>query len=293
VVLTAAAYPETTNVARILSDEDANPDNNEDSDTTNVLGQVDLSVSITDDERMLRPGADTVYRVTAENAGPTEVEEVTIELGLPEAVVIDAISTEQGTFDRDTGVWSEILLMTGDSLELTVEGSLAPEFIGLLTSEVTILTPSNALDPDDSNNWASDETNVTEEDCDTDGISDEEEERLGLDPCSNDTDRDGLPDDVELDGDTDPDNPDSDWDGLCDGPEAVDDLCDPGEDLNGNGVVDPGESSPTNGDTDGDGLDDWMETHSQNATDPSMADTDGDGLCDGAIHVADVCLGGE
>lgn len=74
------------------------------------------------------------------------------------------------------------------------------------------------------------------------------------------------------------------------------------EDLNDNGVVDPGETDPTNWDSDGDGLSDGLETglttpegqdtdttspHWQpdadptTKTDPLSADTNGDGVPDG------------
>ena len=63
-------------------------------------------------------------------------------------------------------------------------------------------------------------------------------------------------------------------------------LNDGGEDLNGNGVVDAGETKPTDGDTDDDGVVDGMEAAPQNqggfsASDPLKIDTDGDGLQDG------------
>lgn len=58
-----------------------------------------------------------------------------------------------------------------------------------------------------------------------------------------------------------------------------DGLADDEEDLNGNGVIDPGETDPDNPDTDGDGLNDGAEALGD--TDASRADTDGDRLSDG------------
>lgn len=121
-------------------------------------------------------------------------------------------------------------------------------------------------------------------DTDGDGVSDDEEKRIGTDPSKCDTDVDGLSDGVELekiqpvskDGChglqpagtnyerphiMDPLNPDSDGDGLEDGEE----------DKNENGWVDPDESDPSIEDTDGDGLDDYIET---------VGDFDGDDLPD-------------
>ncbi len=110
-----------------------------------------------------------------------------------------------------------------------------------------------------------------------------------------DSDGDGLPDYVEIDTGTDPFDADTDDDGLEGGSLHS-------EDLNANGIVDPGETDPRLPDTDGDGLFDGLEkglTEPQtpdtditagfftadadpsSMTDPTRADTDGDSLGDG------------
>ena len=80
-------------------------------------------------------------------------------------------------------------------------------------------------------------------------------------PPDADADVDGDSDtDVDGDSDSDADGLDSDGDGL---PDSI-------EDINGNGIVDPGESDPNDADTDNDGLDDGSES----------GDSDGDGIPD-------------
>lgn len=110
---------------------------------------------------------------------------------------------------------------------------------------------------------------------------------------NNDRDSDGLPDSLEIKIDTDPLDDDTDNDGLLDGPGS-------GEDVNANGVVDPGETDPRIVDTDGDGIQDGTESglvapegldtdmtvfvpdsNPDTTTDPTNPDTDGDGLLDG------------
>ncbi|WNG41858.1 VWA domain-containing protein [Archangium violaceum] len=139
------------------------------------------------------------------------------------------------------------------------------------------------------------ETDPTSQDSDGDGLLDGEEDgnKNGqvdsgeTDPRKRDTDGDGLSDSVELStSHTDPLNADTDGDSCRDG----------AEDLNGNGVKNPGETDPRNGsdcgagglpDTDGDGVPDSVEdvdrdgTKDGNETDWRNADTDGDGLTDG------------
>jgi len=79
-----------------------------------------------------------------------------------------------------------------------------------------------------------------------------------------DTDNDGLVDGFEEIIGTDPFNADTDNDGLLDGNAGS-------EDLNANGIVDPGETDPLNHDTDGDGIFDGTE---KGLTEPETDDTD-------------------
>ena len=142
---------------------------------------------------------------------------------------------------------------------------------------------------------------VAGEDLNGDGVVDMDESDP-LDPCDPDdtaalcdTDNDGVPDGL----DEEPNNPDTDGDGLCDGNATVASVCVAGEDINGNGIVDPGESDPNNPcdpdsmsdgcttDSDGDGVSDFFDP------DPMNPDTDGDGVCDGDATIAGVCVSGE
>ena len=137
------------------------------------------------------------------------------------------------------------------------------------------------------------------EDTNGDGVVDPGESDPN-DPCDPDdtaaacdSDNDGIPDG----NDPNPNNPDTDGDGLCDGAATVAGVCTGGEDTNGDGVVDPGESDPNDPcdpddtaaacDTDNDGVPDGNDPN------PDNPDTDGDGLCDGANDVDGVCTGGE
>jgi len=78
-----------------------------------------------------------------------------------------------------------------------------------------------------------------------------------------DFDCDGLPDTLENSTCTDPVDVDTDDDGISDG----------AEDVNKNGVVDPGETNPCSIDTDGDGIQDGTEL----GITASVPDPDGDG----------------
>lgn len=125
------------------------------------------------------------------------------------------------------------------------------------------------------------------DDPDKDGLTTDEERKLGTDPCNPDTDNDGLSDGDEVfKYKTDPMRSDSDGDGLYDFDEIFKYKTDPMiPDTDGDGLSDGDEvlrykTDPLKADTDGDGLSDGDEVLKYK-TDPLKADTDGDGLSDG------------
>ena len=128
-------------------------------------------------------------------------------------------------------------------------------------------------------------------DSDGDGLTDEEELRIGTDPHNPDTDGDGLLDGEEVHKyKTNPLDPDTDHDGLKDGEEVKRYKTDPlNPDTDGDGLLDGDEvktylTNPLDPDTDHDGLKDGEEVL-KHKTDPLNPDTDGDGLLDGAeVH---------
>ncbi|MBX7050476.1 MAG: tandem-95 repeat protein [Flavobacteriales bacterium] len=126
-------------------------------------------------------------------------------------------------------------------------------------------------------------TDPANPDTDGDSFNDGTEVNLGFDPLdscdpnpfaigTNDCDNDGLVNDDEDIAGTDPLNPDTDGDGFNDGDE-VSGGSDP---LN---ACDPDAGAIASNDCDNDGLDSSMEDLF--GTDPANPDTDGDGLDDG------------
>jgi hypothetical protein len=144
--------------------------------------------------------------------------------------------------------------------------------------------PEGSTDP---NNQDSDNDGIDDpqEDNDQDGMTNEEEVNSGYPtdqpPDGEDTDGDGMPDqqDQTQDMPTDPNNPDTDGDGIPDSSEPYEDTngngqydegepfddlngdgeWTEGEDANNNGQMDPGETSPTDPDTDNDGIPDGAD----------------------------------
>jgi hypothetical protein len=146
---------------------------------------------------------------------------------------------------------------------------------------------------------------TVDEGCDNDGdglTNSDETNIYHTDPAKADTDGDGLGDYLEvitvpcfneLAADTD-------GDGLCDGNTTVMNgstvVCVAGEDMDLNGVVNPGETNPCSADTDSDLINDYIEAK-LSCSSPTNPDSDTDGLCDGNTTVMNgptvVCVAGE
>ncbi|MCA9564600.1 MAG: DUF11 domain-containing protein, partial [Myxococcales bacterium] len=278
------AYPSVENVVTLTYDLDPDITNNEASDEADVQPEIDLIVEKDDGVTNASAGQSHTWVISVTN--PSEyatIYELEVDEELPDGANDPSYQPSEGDYDADTGIWTNLELEPGETITLRVTATLGNAAIGTMENTVTV-EAVGARETDRSNNTASDETLVDDgTGCDDDGLSNEEEEALGTDPCRSDTDGDGIPDNVEVGSDLalDPTNPDTDGDGACDGPQDVGNVCVGGEDLDADGVIDDGESDPTNPDTDGDGISDGDEITGSSHTDPTDPDTDGDGLCDG------------
>lgn len=127
---------------------------------------------------------------------------------------------------------------------------------------------------------------ASSDDDDGDGLTNEEERTLALDPLRADTDSDGLNDGDEVNRfRTNPKSIDTDGDGLLDADEVLVYKTSPmTTDTDGDGLSDGDEvvrfnTNPLHVDTDRDGLTDGEEVLKY-GTDPRAADTDHDGVND-------------
>tara|TARA_Y100001934_G_scaffold13491_1_gene16467 strand:+ start:28376 stop:37318 length:8943 start_codon:yes stop_codon:yes gene_type:complete len=194
-----------------------------------------------------------------------------------------AWDTRNGTLNPPTQYWQPGPNSVGGSVTNTESPcnpvqNIGPNGCQIFTAEVDGITYT-----DPNNN-----------DTDGDGLNDSYEALVLLtDPTAIDTDGDGITDGVEVFASygnppqaSDPRNNNTDGDQFDDGEE----------DLNGNGIVDDGETDPTriedSGDIDGDGIQNWEEN--MTCTQWNNSDTDGGGVNDGlelaAGHFTDPCM---
>ena len=66
-----------------------------------------------------------------------------------------------GSYDPATGVWSGLSLAQGQSVSITLTGTIDPAATGTLTNTAHVSPPAGVTDPDPSDNNASDTDTLT------------------------------------------------------------------------------------------------------------------------------------
>ena len=136
---------------------DSNSTNNLSSDVDTLTPKVDLQVTQTDNKTSVVPGTNNTYTITVTNNGPSTVSSFTMTDVIP-AQLLNAVfgTPSSGTYNNITGVWSGLSLGTGNSVTITLGGTIAPAATGSITNTVSVAAPNGVTDTKLSNNNASD-----------------------------------------------------------------------------------------------------------------------------------------
>ncbi len=97
------------------------------------------------------------YTITVKNNGnssiiPTDIFKVTD--ALPAGFTATSFTPSAGSYNSATGNWTGVTLASGQSITLTIVGTVNPTATGSLTNNVTVTVPSNIVDPVSANNNA-------------------------------------------------------------------------------------------------------------------------------------------
>jgi hypothetical protein len=249
-------------------------------------------------------GTDTFRYTVRDVDGDVSTATVTITVtpvNDPPVAVADVVSTRVGE-PVTVAILDNDVELDGDTLAVVSLGVPLHGTATLRDDGTTLYTPQAGYTGTDTFDYTIDDGNGEQAsaavhigvglDSDGDGLLDADEiDVYATDPLVADTDGDKLSDGVELrTTSTNPLDDDIDDDGLLDG----------NEDVNGNGLIDAGETSATAADSDGDKLLDGTErglavpqgddtatdkfvpdADPTTTTDPAVADTDGGTLTDG------------
>ncbi len=135
--------------------------NNTASDTNTLTYQADLAITKTDGKTSVTPGSAITYTITVTNNGPSRVESLTVIDTLPPLLQSPVFTPVQGVYNETTGLWTGLNLMPGQSIVLTLTGTVDAAVAGAFTNTVTVSPPAGVTDPVPGNNSATDTDTTT------------------------------------------------------------------------------------------------------------------------------------
>ena len=136
--------------------QDTNTANNTASDTDTLTYQADLAITKTDGKTSVQPGSAITYTITVTNNGPSRVESLTVIDTLPPLLQSPVFTPVQGVYNETTGLWTGLNLSPGQSVVLTLTGTVDASVSGNFVNTVTVSPPTGVTDPVPGNNTATD-----------------------------------------------------------------------------------------------------------------------------------------
>ena len=132
-----------------------------------IAGVADLSVSKSDSRTMVAPGEDVTYTIVVSNDGPTAVDGVQVLDPLPAPLSSATWSCTAGPgascIASGTGGIDDtvVVLPAGGQVVYSLTATLPASATGTVVNTVTVSPPAGIVDPDVSNNVATDEDVMT------------------------------------------------------------------------------------------------------------------------------------
>ena len=126
----------------------------EDTDVDELTPVVDLAVTKRSIPSVVRPGSILIYRIMVTNLGPSAVSDFTLTEVFPPAFTPLFFRPSLGTYDSSTGLWSGVVLGSGQRVVLTVRGRVANPAPRVLLNSATVMPPEGVTDSDLTNNDA-------------------------------------------------------------------------------------------------------------------------------------------
>ena len=137
--------------------------NNTASSTTTVNRVADLGVTKSDNPDPVVAGNQLTYVITVTNGGPSTIlssDTFTVSDTLPAGFTATSYTASAGSYTSATGAWTGVTLASGQSVTLTIVGTVNPSATGSLTNTATVTPPAGVTDPNPNNNQATATTTV-------------------------------------------------------------------------------------------------------------------------------------
>jgi uncharacterized repeat protein (TIGR01451 family) len=121
---------------------------------------VDLEIDKTDNQTTVTSGSPITYQITVKNNGPRTVNSLTVTDTLPAAFQNPIYTPSTGSYDSATGLWTGLNLASGQSITLTIQGTVSATATGTITNTATVQPPAGLTDPIPGNNSSTDKTDI-------------------------------------------------------------------------------------------------------------------------------------
>jgi uncharacterized repeat protein (TIGR01451 family) len=154
------APSQVINTATVTTPRDSNPSNNTASDPTAVTQVADLAV-VKQRTTNATPGAPITYSIRVSNNGPSHIQSATVQDNVPVAIggvtwTCAPIANCSAPAGSGNGINAGVALAAGETVTLTVNGTLSASASGVLSNAATVGGSVDVTDPDPSNNTSVD-----------------------------------------------------------------------------------------------------------------------------------------
>ena len=147
---------DTATVAPPSNLTDPNTANNLSSDTDTLSPQADLSVLLTDGTTSAVPGTSNTYTATVTNNGPSTIASLNLTETLPSGFSNVVFTPSTGSYDSSSHLWSGLNLASGQSLTMSISGTIDAAVVGALSNTATVTAPAGVTDTNSGNNTSTD-----------------------------------------------------------------------------------------------------------------------------------------
>jgi uncharacterized repeat protein (TIGR01451 family) len=131
-------------------------------DIDSLTPLADLAVTKDDSKTSAVPGTPDTYTLTVTNNGPSTVSAIKLTDNVPAALLNPVFGTPSaGSYDPATGIWRGLSLASGQSVTITLSGTIDPAATGTLINAARVDPPPGVTDPNLGNNSDSDTDTLT------------------------------------------------------------------------------------------------------------------------------------
>lgn len=116
----------------------------------------DLGIAKDDGQATAVPGTAISYTITVTNNGPDTVTSLFVNDVVPAGITGAAFTPSTGAYNSGTGEWTGLNLAATQSVVLSLSGTIDPFARGTLTNTASVAPPASAIDPNGTNDVASD-----------------------------------------------------------------------------------------------------------------------------------------